>query len=48
MLSIPPLHAVDTIACFDVALAMESIAALSDKTRRRRTQVFGALVKVSR
>ena len=38
----------ETIACFDVALAMDYIAALSDKTRRRLTQVVGTLVKVSR
>ena len=38
----------ETIACFDVALAMDYIAPLSDKTRARFTQVVGTLVRVSR
>ncbi len=38
----------ETIACFDVALALEYIQRLDDSTRRKLKQVVGTLVKVSR
>ena len=38
----------ETIACFDVALALEYIQRLDDSTGRKLKQVVGTLVKVSR